>query len=82
MLQMTKSTYFRKVQGEPSVDAESDDEEGLDGMDDEDEIECLFVSNPIEDEHRLHGKMPRAGTVGRRDDNCYGAYDEGDEGAA
>ena len=76
------SSYFRKVQGEPGIDAESDDEEGLDGVDDKDEIERHFVGHAIEDEHRLHGKVPGTGTVRRRDDNCYGAYDEGDEGAA
>ena len=50
-------------------------------MDDEDEIKCFFVGNAIEDEHRLHGKMPRAGTVRCRHDDRYGAYDEGNEGA-
>jgi hypothetical protein len=27
------SSYFRKVQGEPGIDAEGNDEEGLDGND-------------------------------------------------
>ena len=50
-------------------------------MDDEDEIEGLFISHAIEDEHGLDGKMPGAGTVGRGHDDGYGADDEGDESA-
>ena len=74
------SSYFRKVQGEPGVDAEGNDEEGLDGMDNKDEIERFFVSHTIKDEHRFDGKVPRTSTVGRRDDDGYGADNEGDEG--
>ena len=32
-------------------------------MYDEDEVEGLGVGDAIEDEHRLDGKMPRAGTM-------------------
>ena len=75
------SSDFREVQSEPCIDAEDDDKKGLDGMDDEDEIEGLFISHAIEDEHGLDGKMPGAGTVGRGHDDGYGADDEGDESA-
>ena len=51
------SSYFRKVQGEPGIDAEGNDEEGLDGMDDKDEIKRFFVSHTIKDEHR-HAPAP------------------------
>jgi hypothetical protein len=63
------SSYFRKVQGEPGIDAEGNDEEGLDGMDYKDEIKRFFVSHTIKDEHRLDGKVPGTCTVGRRDND-------------
>ena len=48
-------------------------------MDDEDEIEGLFISHAIEDEHGLDSKVPGTGTVGRGYDNGYRAYDERDQ---
>ena len=49
-------------------------------MDDEDEVEGLGVGDAIEDEHRLDGEMPRAGTVGGGHDDSYRTNDERYEG--
>ena len=50
-------------------------------MDDEYEVEGVGVCYAVEDEHRLHGEMPWAGTVRRWHDDGYGTYDERDHGA-
>jgi hypothetical protein len=51
-------------------------------MHDENEIERLLVSDPIEDEHRLDGKVPGAGTVRGRHDDCDAAHNEAYQGTA
>ena len=51
-------------------------------MDDENEVEGVFVGDTIEDEHGLDGKVPGTGTVGGGHDDGYGADDEGYEGTA
>ena len=48
-------------------------------MDDEDEVEGLLISYAIEDQHRLHSKMPGTGTIGRGHDDGNAAYNEGDK---
>ncbi len=48
-------------------------------MDDEDEVERIVFLYAIENEHGLHGEMPRASTVGCGHDNGYAANDEGDQ---
>ena len=63
--------YRSKVQGQPSIDAQKDYQHGLDGMNDEDEIQCLLVGHAIEYQHRLHRKVPRPRTVGSRHDDSY-----------
>ena len=73
---MFKGFDVRKVECQPRVDAQQDDQHGLHGVDDEDEVERVLVGNTIEDEHGLDGKVPRTGTVGGGYDDGYGAYDE------
>ena len=69
--------YFRKREGYPGIDAEGDDQEGLDGMHDEDKPKSLLIGNTIENEHGLDGKMPGTGTVGRRYDDGKVGHDKG-----
>jgi hypothetical protein len=45
-------------------------------MYDEYKVEGALVSDAIEDEHGLYGKVPRTSTVRGRDDDGYGTYDE------
>ena len=72
---------FRERQGYPPIDAQQDDQHGLHGVYDEHEIQGVRVGHAVENEHSLHGKMPRAGPVGRGHDHGYAAHDERDEGA-
>ena len=69
----------RESQGQPGVDAEKHHEERLHGVDDEHEVEGVVGPHAVEDEHCLHGKMPRACPVGRRHDDGDAAHDEGDQ---
>ena len=68
---------FREVERQPGVDAESNDEHGLDGVDDEDEVEGVLVLHTIKDEHGFYGKVPGTCTVGGGDDNGDRTDDEG-----
>ena len=70
---------LRKRKSGPGIDTEGDDEHGLDGVDDEHEIEGVLVNDAIEDEHRLDGEVPGACTIGSRHDDGDGADDEGDQ---
>ena len=69
--------FFREVECQPGVDAEGNDEHGLDGVDDEYEVEGVLVLYPIEDEHGFYGKVPGTCTVGGGDDNGDRTDDEG-----
>ena len=51
-------------------------------MDDENEVESLLIGYAIENQHRLHGKVPGSGTVGCGYDDGDGAYDERHQGTA
>ena len=68
--------YVSKTEGDGGIDAEGDDQHGLDRVDDEHEIEGFYIGHAIENEHGLYGEMPRTGTVGGGYDDGYGAYDE------
>ena len=74
--------FFREVQCQPGVDAEGNDEHGLNGVDDKDEVEGVLVLHTIEDEHGLYGKVPGTSTIGCGYDNGDGADDERHQGTA
>ena len=59
------------LESQPCPYTKQDDKESLNGVYDKDEVECLLVLYAIEDEHRLHGKVPGTGTIWR-------GYDHGD----
>ena len=50
-------------------------------MDDEHKVERVDVAYAVEDEHCLNGKVPRTGTVRRRNDDGDAAHDERYESA-
>lgn len=60
-------THRRKVG--PSHSTEENDEGRLDGVDHEGEEDGGLLGNAIKNEHRLDGKVPRAGTVGCGDED-------------
>jgi len=68
--------FLGESQCYPGVDAEEDDQQGLHRVHDEHEIECIVRLDAVEDKHRLHGEMPRSGSVGGRDDDGDAAHDE------
>ena len=69
---------LRECQCRCRPESEGDDEERLDGMENQYEVECLVVLDTVEDEHRFHGEVPRAGTVRGGHDDGDGADDEDD----
>ena len=75
-------SLFDKIKSDATIDAQEDDEESLNGMHDEHEVEGLIACYAIEDKHRLHGKMPGAGTIGCRYDDSHGPNDEGHQGTS
>ena len=68
---------LRETQRSERIDAKDNDQHGLDGVYDEYEVEGMDVSDSIENEHGLDGKVPRSGTVRRRNDDGNGSDDEG-----
>lgn len=72
---------LRKCQPRPCPYSKQYDEYCLDRVDDEHEIERVALGHAIEDQHRLDGKMPRAGAVGRGDEHGDAADDEGHQRA-
>ena len=65
-----------KTQRDPSEYAQCHHQKCLYGVYDEHEVEGVGFLHAIEDEHRLHGKVPGTGTVGRRHNHGDAAYDE------
>ena len=59
--------------------AEQGNEQGLQRMNDEDEQSTCRLLYAIEDKDRLHGKVPGAGSVGRRHQDSKGTHDKGNE---
>ena len=60
----------------PPIDAEQDDEHGLDCVYDENERQGEVALHAVKDEHRLHRKMPWTGTVGRGNYHGYASHHE------
>ena len=75
-------SLFDKIKSDATIDTQEDDEEGLNGMHDEHEVEGLIACYAIEDKHRLHSKMPGAGTIRSGHNNGHGAYDKGHQGTS
>lgn len=71
------SSLLRKRQGNPGIDTQKDDEQCLHRVDDEYEEEGIVLLDAVENEHSLHGKVPRTCSVGSRYDDCDAAHDEG-----
>jgi hypothetical protein len=70
-----------KGQNSPCVNAEHHDEQRLHRVDDEHKVERVDIAYAVEDEHCLNGKVPRTGTVRRRNDDSDAAHDERYESA-
>ena len=75
------SSFLGEGKGKPSVYTEENDEQGLDGVYDEHEEEGVCRLDAVQDEHCLHGEMPRSGTVWRRHDDGDASHDEGHQSA-
>ena len=71
------SSLLRKRQGNPGIDTQKDDEQCLHRVDDEYEEEGIVLLDAVENEHSLHGKVPRTCSVGSRYDDCDAAHYEG-----
>ena len=71
---------FGELQAEEGIDAEEGNEEGLDGMDNQDEEKSGRIGDAIEYQHGLDCEMPRAGAIGGGDKNGNAADNEGDGG--
>ena len=71
---------FCERQGCPGIDAKGDNEHGLDSVDDEYKPEGLFISDTIENQHRLNGEVPGACTIGCRHDDSKVGDDKRHEG--
>ena len=70
----------REAEGHPCPDAEQHHEQRLHGMDDEHKVEGVGGAHAVEDEHRLHGEVPGARSVGGGDDDRDAAHDERHDG--
>ena len=73
--------FLCECQCYPGIDAEEDDQQGLYRVDDEHEVERIVRLDAVEDEHSLHGKVPRSGSVRGRDDDSDTTHDKGYQSA-
>ena len=63
-------SFLGECQRCPSVYAEQYDQHGLHRVYYQHKVEGVSVAHTVEDEHGLHGKMPRTGSVRRWDNHC------------
>ena len=73
----TPRNSLRKRQRCPCINPNSDDKQRLHRMYDQHKPEGMLVGHAIEDEHRLNGEVPGAGTVGSGHDDGEVGYHKG-----